>query len=485
MSDPDVAAAKRARVEPAEPVEPIVLAEPVEPILVVEPAEPAEPVEPVEPVLVEPAKPAEPAEPAKPAEPIVTVQSTKMYGNLLLTEQQAKLSPVLARLDHQAGDTISLPQKVEQAETLQLWFDQVSVQDICAMYGLVSLGRLLAAADYLALDECVASIVAHSTQQAKQVPRQVDQRSRQVYTQLASQSRFPPVSIDWPGVAELCWLCIIMPSILDCKLDHLFVDKLIDVSELRVLNQRLFCPGKTSLTMDESVVQAGKDFFACVKADGAGRLLRLMPGSPVAKLDLDLNHTVLAESSCCSKQRLTASPDGKHLLWHTWTDSLGKVFVLNAETRTKLDMLPALESSRICWWLSSTELAFEPPGDCLTFVAVKLDDLNVCPPMWSTWTGTKAVKSQSMICRTVQSVCRGHDILLFGDDDYKHHAWMRSFDCFDDFEIVCPDNRDPTGSTFVCKDARGHFTVVAQRSGATVLTDEQVDQLVSRLVWKL
>jgi hypothetical protein len=383
-----------------------------------------------------------------------------------------------------------LPQKVEQAETLQLWFDQVSVQDICAMYGLVSLGRLLAAADYLALDECVASIVEHSTQQAQQaqqaqqVPRKVDQRSRQVYTQLASQSRFPPVSIDWPGVAELCWLCIIMPSILDCKLDHLFVDKLIDVSELRVLNKRLFCPGKTSLTMDESVVQAGKDFFACVKADGAGRLLRLMPGSPVAKLDLDLNHTVLAESSCCSKQRLKASPDGRHLLWRTWTDSLRKVFVLNAETCTKLDMLPALESSRICWWLSSTELAFEPPGDCFTFVAVKLDDLNVCPPMWSTWAGAQSVQSQSMTCRTI-SCGDTSDVMMFGDDVYTHHSYMRTYYHSGDFEIVCPDNRDPTGSTFVCKDARHYFTVVAQRSGMTVLTDEQVDQLVSRLVWKL
>ena len=46
MSDPDVAAAKRARVEPAEPVEPIVVVEPVQPIVLAEPAKPVEPVEP-------------------------------------------------------------------------------------------------------------------------------------------------------------------------------------------------------------------------------------------------------------------------------------------------------------------------------------------------------------------------------------------------------------------------------------------------------
>ena len=181
---------------------------------------------------------------------------------------------------------------------------------------------------------------------------------------------------------------------------------------------------------------------------------------------------------------MTASPDGKHLLWHTWTDSLRKVFVLNAETCTKLDMLPALESSRICWWLSSTELAFEPPGDCFTFVAVKLDDLNVCPPMWSTWAGAQSVKSQSMTCRTI-SCGDTSDVMMFGDDVYTHQSYMRRYDHSGDWCLVCPDNRDPTGSTFVCKDALHYFTVVAQRSGMTVLTDDQVDQLVSRLVWKL
>ena len=133
------------------------------------------------------------------------VETNHVFGQLNLTLKQVQLSKLLAEQVLSDLSVAGWPDYVVAPVTtklLQMWFDGTPTDHLCQMHGLVELDK---PANWLCIKDCVDQIVDTSIVHAKLRTCNVDPASW-VYTQLASQASFPPVSIDWPGVPELCWL---------------------------------------------------------------------------------------------------------------------------------------------------------------------------------------------------------------------------------------------------------------------------------------
>ena len=238
------------------------------------------------------------------------IEPKYVFGQLVLTAKQVKLSKLLAdQLPSDTTDTSDPTDATDPSDTtdtttclgcvgwpeyavspqttalLQLWFDGTPTDQLCQMHGLVGLDKLLAVANWLGIQDCVDQIVDTSIVHAKPHTRRVDQASRAVYTQLASQASFPPVSIDWPGVAELCWLCGVMPTILTRNLQMVWVDKLLvgPAGPIRQLYRFRHFISSTpdmsdiGLTMRANMFFAANGFFAVHEDDKVCRLIKLDP----------------------------------------------------------------------------------------------------------------------------------------------------------------------------------------------------------------
>jgi hypothetical protein len=516
-------------------------------------AAPHQPHQPHQPVpandqLAAPHKPNQPHHPVPAndqlAAPAAPVQVKHVFGQLVLTAQQVKLCKLLADQDQmetlasapihvRVCSVAGWPDYVVEPSTtalLQQWFDNTSTDRLCQMHGLVGLDKLLAASNWLGVQACVDQIVNTSIVQAKLHRRCVDQTTGKLYTQLASRTGFPPVSPDWPGVAELCWLCDIMPTILARNLQNIWVDKLLvgptgPIRQLYLFDNRLSSTPSLAgvgLTLRPGVCIAANSFFVVRKDNNMCKLIKLSLACRIAHNDDDDDDDdddedddedddddddddedddeddddqhypnddgedgedgEVVHSQPGVGALLRESPDAAYIAMISRDDhAVICVSVIDARTGTKLTLAPHLAAASDVSWLSSSELAFATLGRTMSYLTVKLDQLDQPLDVSQMSVGTSGARSSSTLCRCLATLPT--NILLFGDDWSSEPVVCAMTPGGTRMSVVDVDCRDQTGNTFVCKDSFGYFTVSTGSSGTGRMSYAQAFEACSRLVW--
>lgn len=461
MSDPVVEAAERARVEPAEPAEPV--------------------------------KPAEPA----------CASKQFVFGSLRLTAEQVKKSRMLANLaglDGSSDQSDGLEERVvdvagwpgcvvEATKWLDMWFNCFSASYVCKMHGMAALDQLLAAANWLDMHECVVEIVKASCAASKGARELAGPYTADIYDQLVGRADFAPVSLDWPNMAELCWLLHAMPTILGRKLEKMWISKMTGIKELFLVDKQMIdSDGKVLCDVPTEAI-VGADWYGvaccsdgcCLIKSNAARYqqhIQLCCSTPVGGV-ADLGVDVVA-SSAGQSGYLAVSPCQKYILWRCSNNNGMVNMVICLETYCAVEMPDQARHASAMWWLGDDQLAYRPPGHNVLHFARPADMSSVFAVF-----GSAAAESPAYTVTTIKHIAGKTMVTVCNRQTLC--SKMHFFD--EPFSVVCADKRDSRGRSFVVEFRDGHNTLqVDQHLDAQLfqkISSAEMSAVQRKRLWKV
>ena len=478
-----------------------------------------------------------PDQPGQPSNVVPTVQ-TFVFGSLKLTASQVTKSRVLAEqiakhcdlADQPTGpiqpvqpvqpiqpaqpvvpvvpvavvvDTADWPSHVVDAtKWLDIWFTTSSAGLVTQLHGLTALDQLLAAAIWLDMHECVDQIVTASiaASKAHDCKPFVAEHLVGIYDQLvsrSSQNNFAPVSLNWPNVAELCWLCHAMPTILKHSLEKLWICKLMHTIDELWLNGCVLSSGNVSVTVPTSAI-VGADWYGVAECPGGCHLFRsnashfhqhrdVCSGIPVDQHGQQPGSGLVVARFAGKSVAVEVSPCQNYILWRLrrCTDDQPRNMVIRLATNQALKMSVWVKHSANMWWLGDDELAIVAPGVEMLYTAkpTELDGAHLRSML-----GASARQSQALTMSTYRNA-RSTIVSVYlravgGGGTVSSQSL---------FDVVCADPTDPTGMTFVITSDNVSFlrwkvgvaAGVLTFSTVIELTPQETTMLHTKSVWKL
>lgn len=373
------------------------------------------------------------------------------------------------------------PDKVKQAMHLvQMVLDKTVhvskpdtdgvVHSIWVKHGFGGLDQLLAAADWLGMDGCVAQIVTTACECAaalintkSQQQSDSDKEEEEVYGRLAELPGFPPVQTEWPNMDKLLRLCQVMPAILDCRLGLQCFNNLCGkVGTLYQLpgNRLTDKPGDLSHTCTYDVdAFAGTEKFVVVKCSDYHHLVKLRAGQvPRRECSPDqlAKFVVLGRSQRVPQtggpgqpvHHVDVSPDNKYLLWWTTVHMSFVVFDLN--TGQKVKPCPAFDKAQCVSWAGPSVLSMgvDSSAACLL---VDVANLGAVDRLFEPCRGTSALQSKAYMLSRFWKTDAGSNLKWTELTVQQRPATTDNFWKRLDFEVDgwWEDTTDPSGASFV------------------------------------
>ena len=451
-----------------------------------------------------------------------TSQPVFVFGCLALRAEQVEQSTLLSKLvglaDHQTDVVVDIGDwpsyVVDATRWLDMWFRTNSTKYVAQMHGLAALDELLAAANWLDMKLCVEQIVEASVEASKAVDCTafVAQHVVEIYDQLArqsSQNNFAPVSLDWPNMDKLCWLCRAMPTILRRSLEKLWITKLIGVRKLWLTTDKYLTnnnnvgPGRCVQQVPADAI-VGADWYGVATCTDGYRLIRSTAAHYQHDIELCASQSAsdFGQHDECvvawfrgQSVDMSVSPCRTFVLWRLKDqDQTCCNMIIRLATRMRVEMPGQAFTAVGMWWLGHDQLAYTPPG---------YDVLHIVHPdaMWKlvcAMNGTSAVQTPALTCATwtksdstILSV-HARAANVGGSLEMKNRPA---------FDLVCADPRDSTGRTFlICTKTHNpqHKTLRIEVDKGSIdrpetyrtsfsepIAPETVAMLRCQLVWQL
>ena len=475
-------------------------------------------------------------------------QRMVIIGAMTLTIDQAKVSALLAGmigqdepdepdLDDSTAEPIvldSLPDKVKESYALALYFDGLSACEIFHLYGLLALDDLLAAANYLVMKACVEQIIDVCKDIADSKAMQTQFKSsvvEAIYHLLVSQAGLPPMGLGAPRVAQMCWLCYAMSTIMQRSLERQFVKKLFGyVDQLVVCDNQMFinntdswsCQVATNAIVGtdhyhtamcnqtchlfmSNIVQIGQHLAWLSQTEHPA--VQPGPAEPTGPAEsagpTTPNGLVVLASLVCTSVDIDVSPCQKYILWRVdlpvqpnqpdqdrpnqqmLGQTIGRCNMVFCLATHQAVCLPSnVQRASRAWWLGD-QLAFSVPGTAV-FQTHQIDQINqidqIDKPVtyigsFAATSGTHCVSTYVVGQHTMVQVWRGNKPV-----DAVFETQTR---------VVCADRRDKTGGTFVMSADDDMYQLLTMQGspdtwrpvGAWISTHE-VRQIRCKVVWQ-
>ena len=455
---------------------------------------------------------------------------------LVLTRQQVAKSKllsdlVLAEHDDQPDqpdqpdvcviDQSSWPGYVTNAtKWLSMWLNKCSVCELYHTHGFVAVDQLLAAANWLAIPDCIDEIVETSADLSSLTAVLDWTKLEDVYNRLVDLVIIPPLGLAWPEVAKLCWLCQTMPTILARRLERQFVNRLIGwIDRLELQGDRLVAmPSKTSRSVATRAI-CGPDWYGQAVFQQTCRLFKsnanqydrhlAWVSSPVG--DAPPGLTVLASLDVPADHVgagvVAISPCQAYMLWRVRHSAGWTNMIFDLKTCRAAQLPSCVSQSSNVWWLGD-HLAFHAKiqSQFFSFPICKINSLNNAVPMVLTGlpidgcveivphVGDAAARTSTVqVSTSIVGKSTIVHVLVLGRPRRTGRAL---FDA--QFEVLFADSTDPTNTTCVVHGTFPQVGVTGVTRLMTVDTDlgrldvrlgkccsaAEVDEAGSKVVWQ-
>ena len=408
------------------------------------------------------------------------------------------------------------PDKVKQAiHLVQMVLDKTVhvskpdtdgvVHNIWVKHGFGGLGQLLAAADWLGMDGCVAQIVSTACECAVVLGSKGQQSDADeaVYDRLAALPGFPPVGTEWPRMDKLLRLCQAMPAILDCRLGLQCFNKLCGkVDALYQLpGSRLTSRPSSFLHTCKYDVDAmvGTDRFVVVKCLDKNHLVKLRAGQ-VARREcspaqlgefmvlgsLEADHTDQRAEPDQPVHHVVASPDNKYLLW--WDTAHPGFELVDLEVGRFVELCPAFDEAVCVSWAGPSVLSM-CVGDSSGCLVVDVAHLGAVDCLFEPFRGTSALHSKAYTLSRFWKSDQDTDVKYTELTVQQRPATAALFWKKLNFEVDgwWEDTTDPSGVSFVLASKKQYYSLKVDWESKGAATERiaicEADEKLALLVW--